>query len=138
MLGQQSDSAAALNNLAYVLAKLSQRCEEALSLAEEALRLQPDQPDLLDTYAKVLRCLGRMEDARAALGSALRQRPEDIPLSLSLAELFIEMNALDEAEEVLFVVQDRFDALVVPEPALDRRIEATQQLLHQARASAGS
>lgn len=64
---------AALNGLAYAMALAGVDLEEALALASEALRLDPDSPAILDTRGYILYRLGRHAEAvrdlrRAAAG----------------------------------------------------------------------
>jgi tetratricopeptide (TPR) repeat protein len=134
----EQPNAAALNNLAYVLAQSPDRCGEALPYAEQALAAEPDQPDLLDTYARVLVCLGRTDEARNALEQALREEPNDITLNVSLAELLIRIEAFDEARRALETARRELARLAFAEPALEKKIDAVEQQLRNALATADS
>ncbi|MDY7109366.1 MAG: tetratricopeptide repeat protein [Planctomycetota bacterium] len=138
VLAEQPDAAAALNNLAFVLTRSPDRCAEALPYAERALAAEPDQPDLLDTYSRVLLCLGRTGEARDALERALQDRPNDITLNLSLAELFIRIEAFDDARAALETARRELDRLALAESALEKRIDAVARQLRNAVASADS
>ena len=89
-------------------------------------------------YGHILRCLGRIEEAREALEQALSSRPDDIAIRLNLVEALLAASALDEAGVALTRARRAFDALTVPQPALQRKLESAEQRLRQARASAGS
>lgn len=138
VLAEQPGAAAALNNLAYVVAQSPDRCDEALPYAEQALAQEPGEPDLLDTYARVLLCLGRTGEAREALEEALRDRPGDITLNISLAELLIRMEALDEARRALQTARRELDRLALADPGLEKRINAVEQQLRNALAAVDS
>jgi len=134
VLLEEPRSAAALNNLAYVLAQAPDRCAEALGYAEQALGQEPDQPDLLDTYARALLGLGRTGEARSALETAILKRPDDIELNLSLAELLIETEQFGEAGEALQIARRELGILAAAEPALETRANAVEQRLRHALA----
>ncbi|MEE9129909.1 MAG: hypothetical protein V3T84_07805 [Phycisphaerales bacterium] len=75
VISDQPDNAAALNNLAFVIAQSRARLSKALPYVKRAAALQPEQPDILDTYATVLHGLGRLDEAHDALTKAWRLAP---------------------------------------------------------------
>lgn len=77
--------APALNNLAYVLAMLGRDLEAARAHAEEALRLQPGNPDYLLTLARVHLERGDRPASETALAAALASRP-DLPAARVLLD----------------------------------------------------
>ena len=89
VLTDQPDNVAALNNLALVIAQSPARSSEALPYVKRAVGLQPEQPDILDTYATVLHGLGRLDDAHDALTRALARRPADVAIRLNLVETIL-------------------------------------------------
>ncbi len=63
------------NNLAYYLTESGTRLDEAIALARGAVTRTPQDPTYLDTLGWALVRAGRMAEARAALGKALRLLP---------------------------------------------------------------
>ncbi len=106
-LNKAPDNAVALNNLASVMARDPNRVDEALPLIEKAIRLQPDQPDFLDTHAAVLLASGRPAEAVTALNRALELRPEDPSFMLALATAQLDQGRANEAAVLLDHVQRR-------------------------------
>lgn len=66
-----------LNNLAWSMAEEGIRLDEALELAARAVKLDPDNPVFLDTYAEVNFRLGRPARAAAVIRRALEAEPVD-------------------------------------------------------------
>jgi len=60
-----------LNNLAYVLAEHLNRGREAVKLIEQAYRVAPNNPDLLDTYGLILQDVGEQEKALVYLAKSV-------------------------------------------------------------------
>jgi len=64
VLDAEPNNVDALNDLAWLLGETKHRYEDALKLAEQGIRLNPDDVHLLDTYATICRNLpGRLQDA---------------------------------------------------------------------------
>jgi hypothetical protein len=75
---------ALLNSLAWIYATASppsRNPREARSLAEQAVRLEPNNTDYLDTLAEACYVSGRPADALAAIDRALLLKPGDLYLS---------------------------------------------------------
>lgn len=66
-----------LNNLAWSMAEEGIRLDEALGLAERAVKHEPDNPVFLDTYAEVSFRLGQPARAAAVIRRALEAEPVD-------------------------------------------------------------
>lgn len=64
-IARQPDLADAYNDLAWLYAEEEKNLDEALELADQALRYAPDYPAYLDTKAEVLEKLGRRAEAQA-------------------------------------------------------------------------
>jgi tetratricopeptide (TPR) repeat protein len=60
----------ALNSLSYMFADRGMRLEEAIDLAERAVKIEPGNPAYLDTLGWALFRQGRVEDAADPLGKA--------------------------------------------------------------------
>lgn len=103
-----SPRSTALNDLAYAMALAGVELEEALRLAEQALKLSPDSPSILDTRGYILYRLQRYGEAArdlrraAAVFDALLSReekrlkaeglaeqgPPPVPLPTAIVDLF--------------------------------------------------
>nr|WP_316639023.1 XrtA/PEP-CTERM system TPR-repeat protein PrsT [uncultured Roseateles sp.] len=82
------DHAVALNNLAWVLAK--QKKPGALAYAEQANKLQPDQPAFLDTLAMILSEENQLDKAIEAQKKAVTLQPQNNGYHLNLAKIYIK------------------------------------------------
>lgn len=69
----EPDNAAAVNNLAYILAVRGQRLGYALELAQRALDADSTNPSFLDTYGWVLHKLSRYAEASVYLQRAIEK-----------------------------------------------------------------
>ena len=70
VIEQEPENAAALNALGYTLADQTDRLDEALKLVEQAYKLSPDEPSIIDSLGWVQFRLGRNEEAVANLKRA--------------------------------------------------------------------
>ena len=61
----------ALNNLAYALINLGKRYDEALILTQRAVKISPNNADVLDTHSRALRGVGRLSEAEKDINRAL-------------------------------------------------------------------
>jgi len=93
-----------LNDLTWTLSEEMGQHEEALALAEKALKLAPENEHLLDTHAVVCRHLERYDEAEASLKEALRVCREDgsaarrsLVFRFHLAEVYWESGRKEEA-----------------------------------------
>lgn len=125
--------AIAANNLAFVMSHNPDRCEEALRHADRALALNPDQPDFLDTRARILLALNRVEEAVAALNRAASLRPDDLGIALSLVEARMWRGADDSVAETLMDLQHRIRTQKWTDPELEMRLDALWQKFQQSR-----
>lgn len=88
-----------LNNLAWVIGRDEKRVEEALGLVDQAIKLDPYQPNFRETRGQFLIRLGRWRDGIADLEIAnrsLRNRPA---IHKSLAEAYDKIGDKNLAEE---------------------------------------
>ena len=81
-------NAAALNNIAWVLAKLGQA--GAVGYAERAVALHPEQAGLHDTLAMALAADNRLPQAIAVQTKAMTLAPGDNVLRLNMARLHLQ------------------------------------------------
>jgi tetratricopeptide (TPR) repeat protein len=136
IITDQPDNAAALNNLAFVIAQSPARLSEALAYIERAVALRPQQPDILDTYATVLHALGRLYEAHEALTQALAHRPADVAIRLNLVETVLAQGRLDDAWRMLQQIERTLSRRPQPDPRHLRRAEALRRRLDDAQTAA--
>jgi len=116
----------------------SSRPDEALPHVQRALKLQPNQPDLLDTYGQVLLGLNRLDDAEAVLKQALAARPDDLGTFLNLVDVELHQNRHEDAERDLNEIQRRLRSAPHADPEQLKRLEALQGQLPRAQTAAGT
>ncbi len=93
------DYAHAYNALGYTLADRTDRIEEALVLVEQALKLSPDDPFILDSMGWVQYRRGKLDEALAHLKGAYKARP-DPEIAAHLGEVLWKLGRKDEANRV--------------------------------------
>ena len=111
MIKLQPDSAVAYNNLAWVTEKLNK--DNALSYAEKANTLAPNQPAFLDTHAMLLSAKGDHLKAAELENKALALQPQNGTLKLNLAKIYIGGGKKDLAKKELLELEklgDNFTA----------------------------
>ena len=93
------EHAHAYNALGYTLADRNLRLPEAYTLIENALKLAPDDPFIMDSMGWVLYRMGRNADAVALLKRAFALRP-DAEIAAHLGEVLWASNQRSEARNV--------------------------------------
>lgn len=76
-LALNPDNIGCMNNYAYYLAQDGKDLEKAVEMSLRTVNDQPSNPTYLDTYAWVLYCLGRYEEAEIYIDLALQFMAED-------------------------------------------------------------
>ncbi|WP_407291976.1 tetratricopeptide repeat protein [Stutzerimonas zhaodongensis] len=76
VIEREPDNAMAINALGYTLADRTDRHQEALSLIEQAYRINPDDAAILDSLGWVNYRLGNLQEAEAQLRKALERFPD--------------------------------------------------------------
>ncbi|WP_028325286.1 tetratricopeptide repeat protein [Desulfatirhabdium butyrativorans] len=99
LLKIQPDYAPALNNLAYLYWKTGQNTDRARDLAEQALKLMPDQPQIFDTLGCIHLERGASAMAEGYLEKAFQMAPENPVFRLHLAIVRKQQGRLSEAKE---------------------------------------
>lgn len=79
----------ALNNLAYLYGQQN-KLDVAKNYAEKALKLNPNHPDVLDTFGVILLKQGNATQALEQFTKSLQQRPNHPEVILNLAEAQIK------------------------------------------------
>ncbi len=105
VMDKQPNHALALNNVAYLLAV--QKKPGAIALAEQALKLAPDQPQFLDTLAQAQAAEGQTAKAIETTRAALDGAPKDTGIRFNLAKLLVAAGEKRQAKVEL----DRLAAL---------------------------
>ncbi len=77
----------ALNSLGFVLAETGKDLRRAADYCRRAVRIRPRSPAYLDSLGWAYFKLGRVEEARAALGSALSAAPGEREIAGHLREV---------------------------------------------------
>ena len=95
----QPESAAALNNLAWVSHQL--RKEGALAYAEKAHKLAPNEPAFMDTLAVLMSDKGQHPQAIELQLKALQLQPLNTAFRLNLAKIYIAAGDKDRAKTEL-------------------------------------
>lgn len=95
-----SENPAVLNNYAYYLSLLGQDLEKALSMAEKANSLSPDNPTYLDTWAWILYRRGDYKEALIKIEKALSLdgKPGGVEME-HYGDILFKLNRLKEATE---------------------------------------
>jgi len=89
----------ALQEYAVVAAALAERGanEESIRVYEKALKLAPDNVEILRTLVPLLLSINSVEQARAVLRKGLEASPRSVPLFLLAAEAAVAANDMAEA-----------------------------------------
>jgi len=107
VIASRPDNAEALNNIAFAMVK--QGKPGAVTYAEQALKLRPESPGMMDTLASALAAEGQLAKALAVQRRAVAANANDLMLRLDLAKLLlqsgdksaaqVELKALEQAGE---------------------------------------
>ena len=100
LLDQQPNNLVTLNNTAYLLAESLGRAEEAVPLAQRAVKLAPNNPLVLDTYGWTLFRTGAFESAYRMLSRSVQIKPSALNC-LHFAEVLQEQGDISGAAEQL-------------------------------------
>jgi putative PEP-CTERM system TPR-repeat lipoprotein len=109
LLGVQPNNPAVLNNLAWSLGKM--RDPKAIEHAEQANKLAPDQPSIMDTLGVLLIEQGNYERGLDLLGKASALAPEAAAIRLNFAKGLVKAGRKAEARkelEALAKLGDKF------------------------------
>jgi len=96
------DDAVALNNLAWIYFQVKN--PEALTMAERAYRLDPDNPGVLDTYGWILVHQNDIDRGLRLLGEASRQLPGEAGVSYHFAVALYLSGDQQKARKILQVL----------------------------------
>ncbi|MBS1985869.1 MAG: hypothetical protein JST16_17045, partial [Bdellovibrionales bacterium] len=116
-------NALVLNNLAFAAGQLND--QRALSYAEEALKLAPANPAILDTYGMLLVNKGEVEKGLAQLEKAKVGAPKAYAIRINLAQAYIKADRKPDAKRELQSVVDE----AADQAAVKARAEALLKTL---------
>ncbi|WP_028536083.1 tetratricopeptide repeat protein [Paludibacterium yongneupense] len=100
VIKQKPDDAEALNALGYTLANRTTRYAEAHVLLDRALKLDPQNPVILDSMGWVLFKEGRSDSALGFLQRAYKAMP-DAEIAAHLGEVLLKLGRQQEARALL-------------------------------------
>ncbi|MDD2761553.1 MAG: tetratricopeptide repeat protein [Methylomonas sp.] len=107
ILEKNSDDVGALNALGYTLTDRTQRYDEAEKYLLQALRLQPDEAVIIDSYGWLLFKRGQYEQALESLRKAYAKQPEN-EIAAHIAEVLWVMGREKEAKEFVEPIFNKF------------------------------
>jgi tetratricopeptide (TPR) repeat protein len=99
VIKMKPDYAHAYNALGYTLADRTQRLPEAMAFIQQALKLSPDDPFILDSLGWAQYRQGQFDDALKTLQGAYASRP-DPEIAAHLGEVLWKTGQRDEARKV--------------------------------------
>ena len=99
IIEREPDNSMALNALGYTLADRTERYAEAKELIEQALRLNPDDPAIIDSLGWVNYRMGDLDEAEQLLRRALELYP-DAEVAAHLGEVLWARGKQREARKV--------------------------------------
>jgi tetratricopeptide (TPR) repeat protein len=104
-----------MNNLAWILSERLEKAQEALTLANQGLEINPDYLDLLDTRGVIYCRLGRFDKAAEDLTRCVDGYPKGNPAGvgsrLHLAKAYRQLNRKQDASKVLEEGLDRYKSI---------------------------
>ncbi len=100
------DSALSLNALGYTLADRTDEYKQAEKLIRKAVKLDPENPAIIDSLGWVLYKLGRYEEALAELERAY-EKFDDPEVAAHIVEVLAAMERDDDALEILEKAEEK-------------------------------
>lgn len=98
LLKQNPGNPIALNNLGYFLTERGERLDEALTIIQQAVRVDPTNPSYLDSLGWVFYKLGRLEDAESYLRQAIRFDSASATSHEHLGDVYFKQGKADLAK----------------------------------------
>ncbi|MEE2776154.1 MAG: tetratricopeptide repeat protein, partial [Acidobacteriota bacterium] len=100
VLTREPEDDRTLNYLGYMWAERGERLDEALSLIERAVAIEPDNPAYVDSLGWAHYRLGNYDRARDSLEYAARLLPEDATILEHLGDLYVALEFPEKAREL--------------------------------------
>ncbi len=95
------DSAESLNNLAYLLAEQNRKIDEAASMAEKAVKLEPGNASYLDTLGWLLYRAGKTDQALATLLKSSQMAPGQGEILMHIGIVYLDKGQFSTALDYL-------------------------------------
>ncbi|MEC4750068.1 tetratricopeptide repeat protein [Methylomicrobium sp. Wu6] len=124
ILAQSPDNPEALNALGYTLLSFPARLDEAEKYLLHALRLQPNEPVILDSYGWLLFKQGHAQKALEYLQRAYAKQREN-EIAAHIAEVLWALGRKDEARQL-------FDKAIKAAPDDEYLLDFKQRILNRA------
>ncbi|MDD1622871.1 MAG: tetratricopeptide repeat protein [Methylococcaceae bacterium] len=121
ILQKKPDDVGALNALGYTLADKTNRYDEAEKYLDQALKLQPDEAVIIDSYGWLLFKRGKSDQALFYLRKAYEKQPEN-EIAAHVAEVLWSLGNKKEAKEL-------FDAVIKKSPEDEYLLEFKKRFL---------
>jgi tetratricopeptide (TPR) repeat protein len=99
VIALEPNNAAAYNALGYSLADRGLRLSEAKTLIEQALKITPNDPYIVDSLAWALFRMGKLDESLKAFQTAYKTRA-DAEIGAHMGEVLWTMNRKDEAIKI--------------------------------------
>ena len=100
-LALQPDNPFIMNDLAYLVAETGGNLQEALELAQSALRKKPQQPNFQDTLGSIYQKTGQTDSALQVFNNLVRQYPDSPTFRYHLAFSLVQKGDRTKAREAL-------------------------------------
>jgi putative PEP-CTERM system TPR-repeat lipoprotein len=121
VLEQDPNNILALNNLAYLHANAG-KFADAETYGQQALKLAPKHPDILDTNGMILLKQNKFSDARGMFEQSLQIRPDHTEVQLNYIETLLGLGDKDKAALFLDKVKTTDATLLKRKEALAGRL----------------
>jgi tetratricopeptide (TPR) repeat protein len=125
-----------LHAMAVLLLKL-RKLDEALEFSGDALGRHPDNPEFALTHARVLRRLGRLDEALPLLEGIYTPQKRDVFISAEYCKLLVDLGRIGEAEQVFSELERWFKRLAnrpqSKENGMTRAFSEAHEKLRRAR-----
>ncbi len=128
VLTREPDNVVALNNIAYLLSDEVSKPAEAIPYAERAKRLEPNNPEILDTLGWALSLSNRHGEAIGTLLRALQVDKDNVPALYHLGVAYMKNGETEEAKARLEAAKKAVEASKTDNPFLPKINEAIAQL----------
>jgi tetratricopeptide (TPR) repeat protein len=121
ILAKEPNNVAALNALGYTLLDHANRYAEAEKYLQQAIKLQPNEAVIMDSYGWLQFKLGRLDAALDYLQRAYNKQPEN-EIAAHLVEILWMLNKKQEAREL-------FDKAIKATPNDEYLLDVKQRIL---------
>jgi len=111
--------ATVLNAFGYTLTNYSKDYKRASRLIKRAIRLEPDNPAIIDSFGWVLYRMGKYENALDALFRAY-ELFKDPEIAAHIVEVLWKIDRNDEAKEILTEAESLFSDSIYIENMRDK------------------